>query len=559
MPEAANTIRPSHPMPLTRIAVDAVAGVMLAISRDGLVVDANQMACARLEYSLEELIGMPISAIAIDWSTVHWPVQFDELRREAKMTSETGFRTKDGRRLHVEVTTTYFEGDGSEYCCCFAQPIGERKQAENILRLQHDALARIASTTGILNDTLDDLCKEVEQMVPGIFATIMLIDPADGCLRFEAAPSLLPEVRAALEPLRPGETAGSCGSAAHLKRQVFVDDTREDPHWQQLQHVVEKFDLLACWSLPIFDERNQVLGTFALTQQKVAKPSDFQRQVLESAAHMASLAIRRKRFEEQLQFAHAELAHISRLHTMGEMASSLAHELNQPLAAIANHASMLKRRVVADCSTTNPVQEHASAIRDLALRAGAIITSIRNMARKVDPSRKRASLNSLVQKSLILLEPELRQKGICLQKQLADDIPTMVLDPVQIQQVLINLVRNAIEAMRDLDRDARRIRITTSVSKEDTVILRVTDSGPGLAPDMANRIFAPFETTKPDGLGMGLTICRSIAEAHSGSLVAELQPDHGIGACFCLTLPISVTDGRYKGRRADRKTDLNDT
>jgi len=224
---------------------------------------------------------------------------------------------------------------------------------------------------------------------------------------------------------------------------------------------------------------------------------------------------------------------------MGEMASSLAHELNQPLAAIANHAFVLEHLSSGALDTT-AMHEHAVAIRKQALRAGAIITSVRSMARKIAPSRKSVCLNSLVRKSLVMLEPELRQTGVSLHKNLSSEIPSIKADGIQIQQVLINLVRNAIDAMKDLQREDRSLTITTELSQSGEVTLRVTDSGPGLTGDQLNSVFEPFQTTKPGGMGMGLTICRSIADAHSGRLVAEERC--GEGASFCLSLPISSGD-----------------
>jgi GAF domain-containing protein len=241
------------------------------------------------------------------------------------MTFETQHQAKSGRIFDVDVSASYFQFDGLEYCCSSVRDITERKQTEHILRLQHEVLAKVASTSAALSETLHALCLMVEELVPGCVATVMLVDPSDGCLRFEAGPSLTDKIRQAFEPLAPGFESGSCGAAALLKRPVFVQDTRTSPHWEKLQHIVEQFNLLACWSLPILDERNQTLGTFAISHLRATSPSDFHRQILETGSHMASIAIRRTRFEQQLQIAHEELAHVSRLSTIGELASNIAH------------------------------------------------------------------------------------------------------------------------------------------------------------------------------------------------------------------------------------------
>ena len=526
-----------HLLQLTRFAVSVAGEAMFTVAPSGQILDANGTACERLEYSREELLEMTVADVDPQYPAELWPQHFEELRREGKMTFETQHRSKSGRIFDVEVSVVYFEFEGREYCCSSVRDITQRKQAEQIVRLQHDVLANVASTTGLLTETLNELCRLVEEMVPGALATIMRLDPDDGCLRFEAGPSLTAEIRKAFEPLMPGEAAGSCGSAAYHKKPVIVEDTRCSEYWKPLKHIVEQFNLLACWSLPILDERDRLLGTFAISHQCTTRPSSYHLQILETATHLASIAMRRQRFEEQLRLAHEELAHISRLSTMGEMASSLAHELNQPLAAIVNRAFVLER-TAGEGENMEAIREHVEIIRQQSLRAGEIVTGVRNMAKRSSQTRRPVSLNALVHKSLVMIEPELRQLSVSLYRELDSEIPDVQVDEIQIQQVLINLVRNAIEALREVGRRDRSLTIATECDDSDrAVVLRVADSGPGLAEDRAASIFEPFYTTKPDGMGMGLAICRSIAESHSGQLIAESV--EGQGAVFRLTLPVA--------------------
>jgi len=280
MSEAKGTLQSSHSLRLTRFAVNVAAEAMFTVAPSGRILDANVTACKRLEYSLDELVNMTVADIDPHYPADMWCVHFEELRQKGEMTLETQHRSKSGRIFDVEVSVAYFEFDGVEYCCSSVRDITQRKQAEHIVRLQHRVLARVASTCGILSETLDELCRHVEEILPGAIATVMLIDPKDGCLRFEAGPALTPEIRSALEPLTPGETAGSCGSAAYLKTPIIVEDTRCSAHWKSLRHVVDKFKMLACWSLPILDERDNALGTFAISHERATKLSDFHRQVL---------------------------------------------------------------------------------------------------------------------------------------------------------------------------------------------------------------------------------------------------------------------------------------
>ena len=529
-----------HLLQLTRFAVSVAGEAMFTIAPSGKILDANATACERLEYTRDELLEMFVADVDPHYPAERWPKHFEELRQAGRMTFETQHRSKSGRIFYVEVSVVYFEFDGREYCCSTVRDITHRKQAEQLVRLQHDVLANVASTTGMLAETLDELCRLVQEIVPNALATIMLVDPNDGCLRFEAGPTLTDEIRAAFEPLQPGKAAGSCGSAAYHKKPIIVEDTRCSEYWTQLKDVVEKFNLLACWSLPILDERDRVLGTFAISHQRKTKPSCYHLQVLETATHLASIAIRRQRFEEQLRLAHEELAHISRLSTMGEMASSLAHELNQPLAAIVNRAYVLELKALGE-PDTKAIREHVEIIREQSLRAGEIVTSVRNMAKRSTRKRRAVSLNDLVGKSLVMLEPEFRQLGVVLHRELNDEIPGVRVDEIQIQQILMNLVRNAVDAMRDVNRSDRALRITTSLGDLNHVVLRVADSGPGVTKDRAESIFEPFQTTKPNGMGMGLAICKSIAESHAGQLVVERIDSPG--AVFRLTLP-AESEGR---------------
>jgi PAS domain S-box-containing protein len=525
---------------LTEFAVNVAAEAMFTVDPTGRILSVNETACDRLEYTRDELLGMSVADIDPDYPAELWPVHFDELRCNGKMTFETRHRAKSGRIIDVEVSVAYFQFDGLEYCCSSIRDITERKQAEHILRLQHEVLAKVASTSGALSETLDALCRFVEELVPDALATVMLVDPSDGNLRFEAGPGLTETIRQAFEPLKPGFEAGSCGAAAFLKRPVFVEDTRTSPHWERLQHIVEQLNLLACWSLPILDERNQTLGTFAITHQQATSPSDFHRQILETSSHMASIAIRRTRFEQQLQIAHEELAHVSRMSTIGELASSIAHELNQPLAAMANHTFVLEQQSQVESPDLASLRQHAANIREQTMRAGDIVSSMRSLIKKTAPTRVRVHPSEIVQRSLVLLEPELRLSGILLQKNLKESVPTLHVDSVQIQQVLVNLVRNAIDAMQEASREERVLTVMTDINDANEVEICVSDTGNGLRDDELELVFDAFHTTKQKGMGMGLAISRSIAEAHSGRLTAGHADDRG--AVFRMTLPFAADE-----------------
>jgi PAS domain S-box-containing protein len=239
----------------------------------------------------------------------------------------------------------------------------------------------------------------------------------------------------------------------------------------------------------------------------------------------------RKCAEAALRQLQTEFAHAARISMLGELTASIAHEVNQPLAAIAASGSASLRWLAAEPPNLDEVRDLAGRTVADAQRAAAIIGRIRSMAERRDPERLALSLNALVEEVAIFLDHELKAQDVVLDLRLEPDLPNLMVDRTQIQQVIVNLAINAIQAMKGCDH--RILAIATSRRPDGQVSLEVEDTGQGL-PDEANRLFEGFYTTKASGMGMGLAICRSIVEAHGGVIVAS----HGIvGARFTVTLP----------------------
>ena len=243
----------------------------------------------------------------------------------------------------------------------------------------------------------------------------------------------------------------------------------------------------------------------------------------------------RKRVEEQFRQHQADLAHVLRLGTMGEMAAGLAHEINQPLGAIANYAQGSVRRMqtgATDLSALLPVMEEIAAE---ALRAGEIIRRLRDLVRKETPQQRPVDLNALVRESTSIIEPEARQQGIAVRLDLAPGLPPVLGDGIQIEQVLLNLLLNGVEAVQASSNGDRTVSVITAAADPGHVEVAVRDSGVGIPAPPAD-VFAPFFSTKRNGLGMGLSISRSIIEAHGGRLWATRNAD--CGSTFRFTLPV---------------------
>ena len=247
----------------------------------------------------------------------------------------------------------------------------------------------------------------------------------------------------------------------------------------------------------------------------------------------------RQRTEEALRQAQAELAHVARLTTLGELTASIAHEINQPLGAMVNSANACVRWLAAQ----NLERAQQSALRIVAdgQRAGAIITRIRALAKNA-PSRKDwLEINDTIRDVLALAHSEVQRHRVMLKTHLADPVPLVRADRIQLQQVLLNLVMNAIEAMSGVDDGPRELAVQSDPDAAPGVRVTVRDSGPGLDPQRLDQLFDAFYTTKPHGLGLGLAISRRIVEAHGGRLWASANMPHG--AVFQFTVPRGSEEG----------------
>jgi C4-dicarboxylate-specific signal transduction histidine kinase len=245
----------------------------------------------------------------------------------------------------------------------------------------------------------------------------------------------------------------------------------------------------------------------------------------------------RSRAEDALRQANLDLARISRITIMGELTASVAHEVNQPLAASLTNARTCLRWLAADTPNLEEAREAARRIVEDQTRAAEIINRIRGFFKKGTQQRELVHLNELIQEMVIMLRGETARYSVSVRTELAADLPRITGDRVQLQQVLMNLMMNSIDAMRDVNR-TRELSIRSRKGENDDITISVSDTGVGLPPHRADKIFDAFFTTKANGTGMGLRISRSIVESHGGRLWgADNSPR---GASFHLTLPIKV-------------------
>ena len=243
----------------------------------------------------------------------------------------------------------------------------------------------------------------------------------------------------------------------------------------------------------------------------------------------------RKRVEDELRLAHAELTHVARVMTMGELTASIAHEINQPLAAIVNNANACVRLLAFQPPDIEEVRLAVADIAESATRVAEVITRVRALLKKKPTARDRVDINEIILEALALVAGELEKNRISTQIDLLPDITPVLADRIQLEQVVLNLIMNGIEAMTSVNGPPRRLLIRSQMHESGNVLVVVHDTGAGLDPRNASHIFDAFFSTKPAGMGMGLPICRSIVEAHGGRLA--LAPNESEGATFEFTLP----------------------
>jgi C4-dicarboxylate-specific signal transduction histidine kinase len=245
----------------------------------------------------------------------------------------------------------------------------------------------------------------------------------------------------------------------------------------------------------------------------------------------------RKQTEETLRQAQADLARVNRVSSLGELTASLAHEVNQPIAAAITDVKTCLRWLARDQPDLDEAREAASRSINDATRAAEIINRVRLLFKKEEPQRAPVDLNDVIQEMVLLLHSEATQFAVLVQPELAANLPPVIGDRVQLQQVLMNLMMNSIDAMKDVD-GKRELTIQSQRGEDGQVLISVSDTGGGLPPQQADKIFNAFFTTKAHGTGMGLRICRSIIESHGGRLwAAEHSPR---GAIFQFTLPTTA-------------------
>ena len=459
------------------------------------VLDVNRQACESLGYTREELIGMVPHDFYPDANGA--PLQWIQERLEAggASTFETRHRRKDGTVFPVEVRVRPFQHGGRQLHLALARDISERKRAEEALResetrfrtfVDHaaDAFLMLDFDQGTIVDVNRQACDSLgytRQELIGNTPHIFHLDSD----------------RAGMESTAERAAAG---------------ETAFDRHWHRRKD-----------------------GSLFPVEVSTSVFLHRGRRFLLRVARDITDRLRAEEQREKLRQLEAELAHLDRLTMLGELTASIAHEVNQPLAGVVSNGSACLRWLAGETPNIEEAREAARRIVRDGKRAAEVVARVRAMTKRTEASSEKLDVNETIRDVLALVGDEAKKNRVLIRTEFADNVFPVLGDRVQLQQVLLNLVMNGMEAMSNVGENARELAITTRNVDPNQVQVTVQDSGIGVDPDTMPKIFEPFYTTKPSGMGMGLSICRSILQAHGGQLWAAAN--EGPGTSFHFTLP----------------------
>ncbi len=483
--------RMEHSLRLIQFSIDRAADSVFWIAKNAEILYVNEAACRTLGYAREEMVGKTVHDIDPHFPPEAWRPHWEELKMRGSFTFESDHFKKDGTLIHTEVTVNYLQFEGREYNCAMMRDITERQKAEEELRRLEERFSKLfyASPFSIIVATYPE-GKIVD--ANGAFLRLLELD------RDEVL----------------GKTTGELGIwVSPADRVAMVERLRQEQSARDMELR--------------FRAKSGKILTLLMSVEIIH---------LDGRAHALAMSIDitdRKLTELQAHELRDTLAHANRLVVLGEIASGLAHELNQPLAAIhlyAETAQFLSERL-----NELDLQDCALRISEQSFRAGEIVRRMRSFIRKDSSRRVPLQIGQLIQDVLPLLTEQLSQHDVKVELNLAEHLPPASVDGIQIQQVLINLIRNAVDAMHQNVDHARLISIRTD-GGETEIRVSISDSGCGLDPTVAAKLFFPFQTTKSTGLGLGLSICRTLIEAHGGRI--EAHPNLDRGTTFVFTLPV---------------------
>ena len=415
------------------------------------------------------------------------------------------------------------------------QDITERKQAEQRLVAQH-TVTQILAQAATLQEATAKILRAVCECLVWDVGALWSLDKEAGVLRCvevwhkESIEVAEFEATSHATTFIPG--IGLPGRVWFSREPLYIPDVVRDANFPRAP-IAAREVLHAAFGFPIL-LGGEVLGVMEFFSYEIRQPDQDLLDMMATIGSQIGQFIERKRAEDALHHAQVELAHVTRVATLGEMTASIAHEVNQPLTAVIANANASLRWLAAATPNLDEARNAVSRIVRDGNRAGEVIARIRALVQKTDTEKVRLDINQTIQEVVLLMQNEAVRKGVAIRMDLATNVPPVLGDRIQLQQVILNLVMNGIEAMDTVTDRPREMVIRSSAHESDQLLVAVQDSGVGIDSQNLEKIFDTFYTTKSQGMGMGLAISRSIVENHGGRLWAV--PNDGPGATFQFTL-----------------------
>lgn len=418
-----------------------------------------------------------------------------------------------------------------------AAKLAQAELAAERLAIAHlnELTARLFTSTG-MQPLLDEVLAATIALQSADFGCVQLYDPAARALLIAAQHGFERDFLDHFRECRDESTA--CGRALLLRQRVIVEDVRTDLHFAPHSSVVDAAGYRAVQSTPLFTRSGEPLGIISIYFCEPHRPLDRELRFTDLYARVAAERIERHRAEKAMLKLQTELAHVARAATLGELAASIAHEVNQPLAAvITNGHACLRWLAQKPLDLGEAAAATARIVRD-AKRASEVIARTRAFLQRGTRQVAPIDINEAISEMIAMVQAEIRSREVSSHIAPAEHLPPVVADRIQLQQVILNLVMNALDAMSSITDRARTLQIAVHRHDMNALRVAVSDSGIGLDDAQRERVFDAFYTSKPHGIGLGLAISRSIVEAHGGSLWVTRNDSHG--ETFHFTLPIAA-------------------
>jgi PAS domain S-box-containing protein len=414
--------------------------------------------------------------------------------------------------------------------------IEDRKRAEERLRVQH-TVAQILAEVATIEEATPRILWAMGECLGWDVGVLWRVDREAEALRcvelWHKASIEVPEFERVSRECTFGPGSGLPGRVWSSLEPEYIADVIPDENFPRAP-IAEREGLRAAFGFPILLSA-EVLGVIEFFSREIKQPDQELLNMLATIGSQIGQFIERKRAEEAFREVQLELAHANRVATVGQLTASITHEVNQPITAAVTYALAARRFLSAEPPNLREVDDALSLIVREGNRAGEVVGRIRALIKKAPARKDAVEINDAIREVIALTRAEATNNSVSVRTQLAEGLPRVQGDRVQLQQILLNLIINAVEAMRDVGEGERELLIS-SRHEPDGVSVEVRDSGPGFAGADIDRVFEAFYSTKSSGLGLGLSICRSIIEAHNGQLWA--RPNMPRGAIFRFTVPV---------------------